>query len=46
MTISISKSKERRGRFDRLDDWLRRDRFVFVGWSGRMVLNYLYSYFY
>ena len=23
-----------RGWFDVLDDWLKRDRFVFVGWSG------------
>jgi photosystem II P680 reaction center D2 protein len=37
MTISIGKIKERRGWFDRLDDWLRRDRFVFVGWSGLLL---------
>ncbi|KAG6540525.1 hypothetical protein Mapa_018038 [Marchantia paleacea] len=32
MTIAIGKSsKEPKGLFDSMDDWLRRDRFVFVG---------------
>ena len=34
MTIAIGKSEQKRGLFDVMDDWLRRDRFVFVGWSG------------
>jgi photosystem II P680 reaction center D2 protein len=39
MTIAIGKSNQKRGLFDVADDWLRRDRFVFVGWSG--LLYYL-----
>jgi photosystem II P680 reaction center D2 protein len=42
MTISIGKVKERRGVFDRVDDWLRRDRFVFVGWSGIILFPTAY----
>lgn len=34
MSIAINRGKEKRGWFDTVDDWLRRDRFVFVGWSG------------
>ena len=33
MTAAIGLTQER-GWFDVLDDWLKRDRFVFVGWSG------------
>ena len=29
MTIAIGKTEQKRGLFDRVDDWLRRDRFVF-----------------
>ena len=32
MTIAIGQ-KQDRGAFDLIDDWLKRDRFVFVGWS-------------
>jgi photosystem II P680 reaction center D2 protein len=43
MTISIGKVEaRRRGRFDRIDDWLRRDRFVFVGWSGLLLFPTAY----
>jgi len=28
--------------FDRIDDWLKRDRFVFVGWSGLIVFPCAY----
>jgi photosystem II P680 reaction center D2 protein len=42
MTISIGKIKERRGFFDRIDDWLRRDRFVFFGWSGILLFPTAY----
>ena len=33
MTIALGDVKNQRGLFDDLDDWLRRDRFVFVGLS-------------
>jgi nitrogen regulatory protein P-II 1 len=33
MTIAVG-SAPQRGWFDVLDDWLKRDRFVFIGWSG------------
>merc|ERR1719261_1281188 len=36
MTIAIGQ-KEDRGVFDLIDDWLKRDRFVFVGWSGLLL---------
>ena len=38
MTITLGKSsKEEKTLFDTVDDWLRRDRFVFVGWSGLLL---------
>jgi photosystem II P680 reaction center D2 protein len=37
MTLYIGKVERKRDLFDRLDDWLRRDRFVFVGWSGLLL---------
>ena len=37
MTIAVGQSKAQRGLFDTVDDWLRRDRFVFVGWSGLLL---------
>jgi len=42
MTISVNKAKESRSSFDRIDDWLRRDRFVFVGWSGLLLFPTAY----
>ena len=42
MTIAIGKTQEKRGLFDVVDDWLRRDRFVFVGWSGMLLLPCAY----
>lgn len=36
MTIALERSRER-GWFDILDDWLKRDRFVFIGWSGILL---------
>nr|YP_010044976.1 photosystem II protein D2 [Blidingia minima]QPF96241.1 photosystem II protein D2 [Blidingia minima] len=42
MTIAIGKSQQKRGLFDLMDDWLRRDRFVFVGWSGLLLLPCAY----
>nr|UOK12014.1 PsbD [Pinus densiflora] len=38
MTIALGKSsKEEKTLFDTVDDWLRRDRFVFVGWSDLLL---------
>ena len=31
-----------KGWFDVLDDWLKRDRFVFVGWSGLLLFPTAY----
>nr|WRK68015.1 PsbD [Phylloglossum drummondii] len=43
MTIAIGKSSEEpKGLFDSMDDWLRRDRFVFVGWSGLLLFPCAY----
>ncbi|MDB9441407.1 MAG: photosystem II D2 protein (photosystem q(a) protein), partial [Sphaerospermopsis kisseleviana] len=36
MTIAVGRAPSR-GWFDVLDDWLKRDRFVFVGWSGVLL---------
>jgi photosystem II P680 reaction center D2 protein len=41
MTIAIGKSNQKRGLFDVADDWLR-DRSVFVGWSGLLLLPCAY----
>ena len=41
MTIALGQNQdnslEERGIFDLVDDWLKRDRFVFVGWSGLLL---------
>jgi photosystem II P680 reaction center D2 protein len=42
MTISISNIENNSALFDRVDDWLRRDRFVFVGWSGLLLFPTAY----
>lgn len=43
MTITLGKSsKEEKTLFDTVDDWLRRDRFVFVGWSGLLLFPCAY----
>ena len=42
MTISIDSAKVRQRLFDQVDDWLRRDRFVFVGWSGLLLFPTAY----
>jgi photosystem II P680 reaction center D2 protein len=42
MTISIGNVKGDISWFDRVDDWLRRDRFVFVGWSGLLLFPTAY----
>ena len=44
MTSSVlqTPSQSQRGWFDVLDDWLKRDRFVFVGWSGLLLFPTAY----
>ena len=42
MTTSTLNIPQTRGWFDVLDDWLKRDRFVFVGWSGLLLLPTAY----
>ncbi|KJH69385.1 hypothetical protein UH38_24070, partial [Aliterella atlantica CENA595] len=41
MTIAVG-SAPSRGIFDTVDDWLKRDRFVFVGWSGILLFPCAY----
>jgi photosystem II P680 reaction center D2 protein len=42
MTIALGRAPATRGWFDVLDDWLKRDRFVFVGWSGLLLFPCAY----
>ncbi|MCD8490243.1 MAG: photosystem II D2 protein (photosystem q(a) protein), partial [Desertifilum sp.] len=42
MTIAVGSAQSQRGWFDVLDDWLKRDRFVFVGWSGLLLFPCAY----
>eukprot|EP00974_Lingulodinium_polyedra_P077377 7491360-Lingulodinium_polyedra.AAC.1 len=43
MTIAIENEKlQERGLFDLVDDWLKRDRFVFIGWSGLLLFPCAY----
>ncbi|MGL5881704.1 MAG: photosystem II D2 protein (photosystem q(a) protein), partial [Synechococcus elongatus] len=42
MTIAVGRAPAERGWFDVLDDWLKRDRFVFVGWSGLLLFPCAY----
>ena len=38
MTITIGQVDTKQpGLFSLIDDWLKRDRFVFVGWSGLLL---------
>ena len=41
-TSTISPPRSNGGWFDVLDDWLKRDRFVFVGWSGLLLFPTAY----
>ena len=42
MTSStLSQPISQRGWFDVLDDWVKRDRFIFVGWSGLLLFPLL-----
>jgi photosystem II P680 reaction center D2 protein len=43
MTVALGKSsKEEKTLFDTVDDWLRKDRFIFVGWSGLFLFPCAY----
>ncbi|XBH84897.1 hypothetical protein VPH35_072957 [Triticum aestivum] len=43
MTIALGRiPKEENDLFDTMDDWLRRDRFIFVGWSGLLLFPCAY----
>ena len=43
MTITIGQvQKNNQGLFSLIDDWLKRDRFVFVGWSGLLLFPCAY----
>jgi hypothetical protein len=41
MTITIGQVKQKKKVF-LIDDWLKRDRFVFVGWSGLLLFPCAY----
>ena len=40
--VASTLQPQRREWFDVLDDWLKRDRFVFVGWSGLLLFPTAY----
>ena len=42
MVASTLRQQPTLGWFDVLDDWLKRDRFVFIGWSGLLLLPCAY----
>ena len=42
MTIAASKPHEKQTLFDKVDDWTRREGFLFVGWSGLLLLPTAY----
>ena len=42
MVASTLNQPTKREWFDVLDDWLKRDRFVFVGWSGLLLFPTAY----
>jgi len=42
MTISVGQVENKQGLFGLIDDWLKRDRFVFVGWSGLLLFPCAY----
>ena len=41
MTVAVGQNL-RRPLFDLVDDWLKKDRFVFVGWSGLLLFPCAY----
>ncbi len=42
VSSTLSLPNQQRGWFDLLDDWLKRDRFVFIGWSGLLFIPCAY----
>jgi photosystem II P680 reaction center D2 protein len=42
MTIAVGRNEQGQGWFDALDDWLKKDRFVFIGWSGLLFFPTAY----
>jgi photosystem II P680 reaction center D2 protein len=42
MTIAIQRGRPFEDWFSTVDDWLKRDRFVFIGWSGLLLLPCAY----
>ena len=42
MVASTLRQQPSLGWFDVLDDWLKRDRFVFIGWSGLLLFPCAY----
>ncbi|MGF1677367.1 MAG: photosystem II D2 protein (photosystem q(a) protein) [Rivularia sp. (in: cyanobacteria)] len=42
MTIALKRSQIEWGWFTVVDDWLKRDRFVFIGWSGLLLFPCAY----
>ena len=43
MTITIGQVQSNKtGVFRLIDDWLKRDRFVFIGWSGLLLFPCAY----
>ena len=42
VSSTLSFPNQQRGWFDLLDDWLKRDRFIFVGWSGLLLFPCAY----
>ena len=42
MTIAIGKPFEKKDWFKKVEDWVRRERFVFVGWSGLLLFPTAY----
>jgi photosystem II P680 reaction center D2 protein len=43
MTTAVDRRQtSERGLFDLIDDWLKKDRFVFVGWSGLLLFPTAY----
>jgi photosystem II P680 reaction center D2 protein len=42
MTIAIQRAQPSQNWFSTVDDWLKRDRFVFIGWAGLLLFPCAY----
>jgi len=42
MTFVVPETDEKIGFFDVADDWLKKDRFIFIGWSGLLLFPCAY----